>query len=284
MGGGLHFSGGDYRVRCPVHGGVDLNLSIRNGTKGADILVRCYSHECDRRAILKAIDEIGGRERRRPESIPLRDTYKSDPSKLRHLLGLLQPLEGTIGATYLRTRDLYLPSLGHHMRFLPAKPPRHPWPCMVGIVTDFTDATRILTLHFTRLHLDGLGKAPLPKHEQRSYLAGFPKKGGVIRLTDDADVDTRLGIAEGVETALAVHTSFRRAGWHMPVWSALDAGNMGALRPLDGIERLAIYADRGRAGELAADTLAQRWRSTTSAEVLISTARRDDWNPEAEAS
>ena len=45
MGGGVQHSGGDWRVRCPVHDGEDRNLSIGNGSKGADIVVRCFSHE-----------------------------------------------------------------------------------------------------------------------------------------------------------------------------------------------------------------------------------------------
>ena len=40
MGGGVQHSGGDWRVRCIIHGGEDRNLSIRNGTKGADLVVR----------------------------------------------------------------------------------------------------------------------------------------------------------------------------------------------------------------------------------------------------
>src|SRR5262245_6709006 len=119
---------------------------------------------------------------------------------------------------------------------------------MVGIVTDFTDGSEVMSLHFTRPKPDGTGKAPLPKHEQRSYLAGFPKKGGVIRLCDDAEVDLRLGLGEGVETSLSVFTSFQRAGWFQPVWAALDAGNLGELPVVDGVEMLVIYGDPGPAG------------------------------------
>ena len=177
-------------------------------------------------------------------------------------------------------RGIDLPPDGHHLRYLPANPPKYAWPCMVGIVTDLLDASRIMTLHFTRLKPDGSGKAPLPTDEQRSFLKDFPKKGGVIRLTDDAEVDTRLGLGEGIETCLHVHTQFRRAGWFMPVWSALDAGNLRELPHLLGIGQLYIYADRGPAGEQAADRLAQRWLEETEAEVFIAPAPVDDWNSE----
>ena len=88
-----------------------------------------------------------------------------DQDKLRWLLKQLLPIEGTVVATYLGTRGLDLPPDGHHLRYLPAKPPKYPWPCMVGIITDLLDVGRILSLHFTRLALDGRGKAPLPKDE-----------------------------------------------------------------------------------------------------------------------
>jgi len=201
-----------------------------------------------------------------------------DRAKLRWLLSKVKPIEGTPAEVYLRSRGLDLPPPGHHLRYLPARPPKHPWPTMAAIVTDFTDAQRILTLHLTRLAADGAGKAPLPKHEQRSYLAGLPKKGGVIRLCNDADLTLRLGLAEGVETALSITTTFwRDRNRFEPVWAALDAGNLGALPVVGGLESLVIYADHGEAGEQAANALAQRWLADDR-EVLVAVAPGDDWN------
>ena len=292
LGGAVRVSGG-WRARCPVHNGSHPNLSVRNGDE-VPLVVTCWSHGCDRRDILAELRRRGllddqRRERRRPEA---RRDWKSprvvelkpepDQDKLRWLLKRLLPIEGTPVATYLPgVRGVDLPPDGHHLRYLPANPSKYVWPCMVGIVTDLLDASRIMTLHFTRLKPDGSGKAPLEKNKQRSFLKHFPKKGGVIRLTDDAEVDTRLGLGEGIETCLHVHTQFRRAGWFMPVWSALDAGNLAALPALRGIGQLYIYADRGPAGEQAADQLAQRWLEETEAEVFIAPAPVDDWNSEA---
>jgi hypothetical protein len=150
---------------------------------------------------------------------------------------------------------------------------------MVGIVTDFTDASRILSLHFTRLALDGRGKALLPKERQRSFLSGYAIKGGVIWLCDDSDVSMRLGVGEGIESTLAVATSLRAGtdGYEEPLVAALSAGNLASLPVLRPVEVLVIYADRGKAGEEAAERLAQRWLDDRR-EVLIAVAPVDDWN------
>jgi hypothetical protein len=280
MGSGVYHSANGWRVRCPVHGGQDRNLSIKDGS-GADIIVRCFSHGCDPVAILRAIGAVGGREPdqwrgRRSDPPPIKAT---DSSKLDYLLSKLLPIEGTVVQTYLHSRGLDLPPDGHHLRFLPANPPKYPWPCMVSIITDFLDVGRVMSLHLTRLRADGQGKAPLPKHEQRSFLAGLPIKSGIIRLCDDGNVTRRLGLAEGVETALSVMTSYcRDEGRLEPVWSALDAGNLGTLPILGGIETLAIYVDKGEVGEKAADRLADRWLAADR-EVFTFTAPVDDWNP-----
>jgi hypothetical protein len=278
LGGARRVSSG-WLARCPVHDGRDPNLSLRNGDT-VPLLVKCWSHLCDPKDILKELRRRGLLDDNSHNSKPVvaETTPRPDQGKLAWLLEHLMPIEGTLVATYLDSRGLDLPADGHHLRYLPARPPKYPWPCMVSIVTDFTDAAHVLTLHLTKLKPDGTGKAPLPKDQQRSFLKGYPKKGGVIRLCDGADVTLRLGVAEGIETALAVCTAFRRTGWFQPVWSALDAGNLSELRHVHGIAELYVYADRGPAGERAARELAQRWLDAGT-EVYISTAPVDDWNP-----
>ena len=280
MGGGVHHSGNSWRVRCPVHGGQDRNLAIKDG-RDTDIIVRCFSHGCDPVALLRAIGAAGGRKPDQPQWRPSRPPTIRPPdySKLSYVLSKLLPIEGSVVSTYLHSRGLELPPGGHHLGFLPAQPPDHPWPCMVGIITDLRDHQKILSLHFTRLMHDGSSKAPGP--QPRSFLKDFSKKGGIIRLCADADVERRVGIGEGIETALSVMTAYRRdEGRLEPVWSALDAGNLGLLPVLDGIETLAIYADKGNAGERAADNLAERWLAADR-EVFTFTAPLDDWNSRA---
>ena len=118
------------------------------------------------------------------------------------------------------------------------------------------DAGKVLSLHITRLAQDGKGKAPI--EVPRSFLAGHAISHGVVRLCDDAEVTLRLGLAEGIESALAVTTAFARAAdpCREPVWAALSASTLGNLPVLPSLESLVTYADRGPAGEHPAGRVA----------------------------
>jgi putative DNA primase/helicase len=268
--GGAKRVGNGWRARCPVHDGSDPNLSLSNGDAGP-LLVKCWSHGCNPKDILLELRRRGllddeRRERRRPEGQrdwkPPREVEpkpEPDQNMLRWLLKRLQPIEGTVVATYLaNVRGVDLPPEGHHLRYLPANPPKYEWPCMVGIVTDFTNADRVIDMHFTRLALDGSGKAPI--EAPKGTLKGYSPSGGVVRLCDDADVTVRLGVAEGIEKALSIMTSYRRdLDRDEIVWSAISAGNMRKLPVVSGIETLAIYGDKNDVGRTAAAGLKRRW-------------------------
>jgi len=126
---------------------------------------------------------------------------------------------------------------------------QHP-PQLVGAITDARTA-KPLSLHFTKIAADGRGKAGTDC--DKLLLKGHRKMGGVIRLWPDQSVTVGLGIAEGVETALAAAHSFA------PMWSLIDAGNLAQFAVLDGIESLTVFADHDDAGLRAAEQCAQRW-------------------------
>ncbi len=155
------------------------------------------------------------------------------------------------------------------LRFMPARGDRTA--AMVAKVTD-AKSGEPLTLHFTRLAPDGSGKAQ-DGRPAKLLLSGHAKIGGVVRLVADADVTTGLGIAEGIETALAVLGS----GWS-PVWACVDAGNVSAFTVLSGIEALTVFADHDDAGLRAASTAAQRWRDAgREAAIAVPPKVSSDW-------
>jgi phage/plasmid primase-like uncharacterized protein len=141
---------------------------------------------------------------------------------------------------------------------------------MLSLITDFRDAGAILGLQITGLTPDGVKLS-------RVFMRGTSAKGGVVRLIDDAEVTTELGLAEGTETALAVMTAMKRADRViMPVWSALSAGTLASLPVIDGIERLHIFADRDvrGTGQRTAEELAHRW----GAKAVVRLPARGDFN------
>lgn len=166
------------------------------------------------------------------------------------------PARGTLVETYLRGRGLALPG-DAPLRFHGACPRgRERLPAMLALMSDARSAAPC-GVHRTFLAPDGSGKAP----GQAKMMAG---RAGVIRLVPDEDVTEGLGIAEGIETALAV---MQRMDWQ-PVWAATSAGAIARLPALPGIEALTIFADRDGAGMAAATSCEECWQAA-GAEVRV---------------
>ena len=159
--------------------------------------------------------------------------------------------ESTTAYKYLRARACAIPPADGDLRC--SESLRHPsgyiGPALVGLVTDAL-TNEPLTLHRTWIAGDGTKAKVDPP---RLLLGRHRKQGGVIRLWHDEAVTTGLGVAEGIETALAVATVYQ------PVWSAIDAGNLAAFPVLGGVQELLIMADHDEAGLRAANECAVRW-------------------------
>jgi putative DNA primase/helicase len=163
------------------------------------------------------------------------------------------PASGTLVEAYLRSRGLYLPD-DAPLRFHPrawrnAQNGPH-GPAMVAPMTS-PRGNEWVGVHLTYLRSDGSGKADGPAAK---ILLG---RAGTIRLVPDAEVTMGLGLAEGIETSLAV---MQRTRWR-PVWAATSAGAIAQFPVLPGIEVLTLFADADEAGLEAARVCATHWRA-----------------------
>ena len=113
-----------------------------------------------------------------------------------------------------------------------------------------------VTLHVTYLRLDGCAKAPVPSPKK---ILGVPvygaTRGGAIHLYEPRD--GKLGISEGIESALSLHLL-----QGLPVWASFCADNLARVHlPRDLRElHIGMDLDANGKGEQVARALANRVR------------------------
>ncbi len=116
----------------------------------------------------------------------------------------------------------------------------------------------------------------------RTYVADLPKRkkimppletirGGAVRLFDVVD---EMGIAEGIETAIACTELFE-----IPSWAAISAGGMESFELPAGINRVHIFGDNdcNFAGQKAAFVLAHRLARDIAVEVSVPLKPGANW-------
>lgn len=158
---------------------------------------------------------------------------------------------GDEAALYLAGRGLRLYDLPEAVRVHPGlryQDGEHQgvYPAMLATVT--APDGRAVSLHRTYLQ-DGR-KAPVSA--PKKLMQGLPLSGAAIRLTAVSEV---LGIAEGIETALAASELFE-----VPVWSCVSAQGIESFEPPAGVKEVVIFADHDPnfAGQSAAYRAAHR--------------------------
>jgi putative DNA primase/helicase len=122
------------------------------------------------------------------------------------------------------------------------------YPAMLALVSDVNG--KPVQLHRTYLS-EPDQKAPVA--EPRRMMPGSIPRGSAVRLGEVRD--GRLGIAEGIETALCAAMRFQTT-----VWAAIGTGGLLHWVPPAGVDWVTIYADRDKnfAGQAAAYQLAHR--------------------------
>lgn len=139
------------------------------------------------------------------------------------------------------------------------------WPAMLAIYVAPDDTA--CALHRTYLTPDGR-KAPVVSSK---LSLGPLRDGGAVRL---ALHDGELGIAEGIETALAASIMFG-----IPCWAALNAGRLAVWEPPLNARRVVIFADNDDnfAGQTAAFDLMARIEGKLRVSIETPTDVGADW-------
>lgn len=273
---------------CPLCGGTDrfsFTDKFGNGNyfcrgcgagDGFDLLGRflgCSFHEA-----LKRVEEACGLVV--AESKSSRERGKSHDRDNEHEMAAMlktwsqaHPIvEGDAVWTYLLGRGIDPAECGPELRCheaLPYYDEDHAdgvlYPVMLGRVTNAQGC--VINMHRTYLSEGKKAAVDSPKKLMRG-----PIKGACVQLARPV---TKLAVAEGIETALAVqqHTG-------LPTWATMGAGNMKALEQLpESVEEVWIYADNDQnfAGQAGAFELAHKLTVKGLKVNVMIPPRSGDW-------
>jgi putative DNA primase/helicase len=189
-----------------------------------------------------------------------------------------RPLDGLdLASRYLRSRGLTLAALPLSLRIVDALhysdgDDKREFPAMLAKFVAPDNSAAIL--HRTWLAEPGV-KADVLK--PRKMMPGSIPPGGAVRL---APAEARMGVAEGIETALAAEQMH-----DMPVWATTSAGALGKWTPPPEAKEIVVFADSDASftGQTYAYGLANRLKAAgLKVEVALPTFRDDgkslDWN------
>jgi putative DNA primase/helicase len=241
-------SGKSFMCCCPVHDDRKASLQISDRDDGG-VNVHCHAgcgwrdvkRELERLGLLPAFNPAGNR-RRNPTLKPRPILQKApDPEPDTEALEYWRhsvPLEGTLGEYYLRHHRGLSGPLPPSIRFLPNGN---------AIVAGISRPDRkVIAVQRTFLSSDG-SKARVDYPRITTGTLGT----SAVHLGAAADV---LGIAEGVETALA---AMELTG--VPCWACLGAQRLGKLTLPLSVREVHVFADNDEPGVLHATAAAKHY-------------------------
>ena len=256
---------------CPLCGGTDRfqytdkygegNYHCRGCGPGGGLKLLQGVHGWDFVTVLKRVEECVG-----SVSMPVQSRLRSNeppPDRMKKLAKRIweearQVTQGDEVDRYLCNRGLSLVAYPKVLRFHPAlgyyekdasgaSRKVAEYPAMLACIQG-SDG-HVVTLH--RTYLEDGHKA-LQRDAKKVLSAGI--NGAAVRLFEATE---ELAIAEGIETALAIHLSTGK-----PVWAGINASNMEKLWLPETVRRICIYSDNDAhaeyEGQACAFALARR--------------------------
>lgn len=272
---GGKWSGTKGMACCPAHDDRTPSLGVSLGRQA--ILFHCFAG-CDQQSVLAALARegfeapalfSGSATTNEPEST---NTRKPSAVALR-IWRDAQPLRASPAKAYLESRGILAasPALRFHPRTpLGPKGRARFLPAMIAAVS--LDEGPI-AIHRTFLSTEASGKAAFEKPKRALGALGE----AAVRLF--APVSGKLGLAEGVESAMSAY-----ALTGIPVWATLGNERFGLVSVPESVTELHLFVDHDAGGELAASrALAAYARDGRTIHVRKPSSRDTDWNDELTA-
>lgn len=257
--------------RCPAHQDRRPSLSVRPGR--TRLLLHCFAG-CSAADVLRALQRQGlmhpAAASGPSEGSPSPACAASPDIGLR-LWGGGRPIAGTRAECYLAARGLRSdsPELRFH-----ARTPHGPRPLTrfrPALIAAVRDEHGLVAVHRSFLHLRRPRLAALPN--PRCGLGRFGR--GAVRL---GGVAPRLGLAEGIETALSASTLFG-----MPCWATLGTERFRLIALPPEVRELSLFLDRDDGGRRA-ERLAREAFGSLPIEAHYPRREGWDWNDVLRAS
>jgi putative DNA primase/helicase len=245
---------------CPLCGGKDrYRFDDRHGNgdyycqrcgAGVGIILVRKKHGWDFRTACDAIDKIVGPEappKHKPS--PATADAKNEARRLRRVERLLaEAVDSRIVDAFLRKRHLSVTSAALHGH------PACPYFDDGKLIGRFPAVVAPIIATDGSLESAAVIYASAAPEPRKKFMPPVKTiSGGAVRLFEPEN--GRLGVAEGIATAMAARQLFS-----VPTWAALSAGGMKTFGPPAGVQRVTIFADAdaNHIGPAAAYDLAHR--------------------------
>lgn len=255
--------------RCPAHDDRTPSLGVSLGQRA--ILFHCFAG-CSNNEVIAALGRRGVRARELFDGSgeplrqkPCEEAVDANASRLWHGA---DPIKGSPAEAYLVKRGLaQLPSdLRFHsrtplgpraaVRFLPAM--------LAAVRTDLG----VIAVHRTFLDVF---TARIAAFERPKRALGSLQHGAVRLAPPESG---RLGLAEGIETALSAMQIFG-----IPCWATLGNERFGLVTLPESVRELHLFVDNDRAGELAEERAREAYACDGRHIAAMRPDNRDeDWN------
>ena len=272
---GGRWSGTKGMACCPAHDDSMPSLGVTLGRKA--ILFHCFAG-CDQQAVLAALARKGFN-----ASILFSDSSSADqfePIEKRNLSPAAlriwreaEPVRSSPAKAYLESRGILAASSA--LRFHPRTPlgPKGRTRFLPAMIAAVSLDEGPVAIHRTFLSTEASTKATFERPKRALGSLGE----AAVRLF--APADGKLGLAEGIESAMSAY-----ALTGIPAWATLGNERFGLISIPESVTELHLFVDYDDGGDLAVERgLSAYAHAGRTIHVRRPSAQDTDWNDELQA-